>query len=98
MPSDIIATDQATTDQTTADQSSTDNVSDIPLDASDESDINENTFDSDGFLKSATELPGVYRMFDEKAELLYVGKAKNLKKRLSSYFRKTGLHIKHECW
>ncbi len=94
MPSDIIATDQAMTDQTTADHSSTDDVSDISLDASDESDINENTFDSDGFLKSVTELPGVYRMFDEKAELLYVGKAKNLKKRLSSYFRKTGLHIK----
>ncbi|GAA3934333.1 excinuclease ABC subunit UvrC [Litoribacillus peritrichatus] len=51
-------------------------------------------FDSKGFLKSVTELPGVYRMFDENAELLYVGKAKSLKKRLSSYFRKNGLHIK----
>ena len=30
-------------------------------------------------------------MFDEGAKLLYVGKAKNLKKRLASYFRKTGL-------
>ena len=54
----------------------------------------ESTFDSSSFLKSVTELPGVYRMFDQSDELLYVGKAKNLKKRLSSYFRKTGLPIK----
>ena len=54
----------------------------------------ESTFDSPSFLKSVTELPGVYRMFDQSNELLYVGKAKNLKKRLSSYFRKTGLPIK----
>lgn len=51
-------------------------------------------FDSKSFLKSVTELPGVYRMFDEQQELLYVGKAKNLKKRLSSYFRSSGLPIK----
>ncbi|MGE8504523.1 MAG: excinuclease ABC subunit UvrC [Pseudomonas sp.] len=47
-------------------------------------------FDSSAFLATCSGRPGVYRMFDGEARLLYVGKAKNLKKRLSSYFRKTG--------
>lgn len=47
-------------------------------------------FDSSAFLATCSGRPGVYRMFDGETRLLYVGKAKNLKKRLSSYFRKTG--------
>lgn len=47
-------------------------------------------FDSSAFLASCSGRPGVYRMFDADAKLLYVGKAKNLKKRLASYFRKVG--------
>jgi len=49
------------------------------------------SFDSAGFLAHCSSHPGVYRMLDTEARLLYVGKAKNLKRRLSSYFRKTGL-------
>src|SRR6476646_3407789 len=38
-------------------------------------------------LKHAPTAPGVYRMVDGKGEVLYVGKAKNIKKRLASYAR-----------
>ena len=47
-------------------------------------------FDPSAFLATCSGRPGVYRMFDTEGRLLYVGKAKNLKKRLASYFRKTG--------
>ncbi|NRH29636.1 excinuclease ABC subunit UvrC [Pseudomonas sp. MS19] len=50
-----------------------------------------NVFDASAFLATCSGRPGVYRMFDVDAKLLYVGKAKNLKKRLASYFRTTGL-------
>jgi len=39
-------------------------------------------------------MPGVYRMLDRHLKVIYVGKAKNLKTRLASYFRKTGLSTK----
>ncbi len=45
-------------------------------------------FDSEAFLKSVTEQPGVYRMYNHEQTVIYVGKAKQLKKRLASYFRK----------
>ena len=42
-------------------------------------------FDASAFLATCSNRPGVYRMFDADAKLLYVGKAKSLKKRLASY-------------
>jgi excinuclease ABC subunit C len=48
-------------------------------------------FDHKGFLATVNGKPGVYRMIDKQDKVIYVGKAKNLKKRLASYFRKTGL-------
>lgn len=44
-------------------------------------------FDAKGFMQSVPQQPGVYRMLNAKGIVIYVGKAKNLKKRLSSYFR-----------
>ena len=45
-------------------------------------------FDGKTFVRNLTGAPGVYRMFDARDELLYVGKAGNLKKRVGSYFLK----------
>ena len=45
------------------------------------------SFDSKAFLKTLSPLPGVYRMLDERGQILYVGKAINLRKRVASYFR-----------
>jgi len=39
-------------------------------------------------IKSLPEVPGVYQYFDKEKRILYIGKAKNLKKRVSSYFNK----------
>ncbi|MEW8029645.1 MAG: excinuclease ABC subunit UvrC, partial [Candidatus Thiodiazotropha sp.] len=46
-------------------------------------------FDHTVFLKTLTTRPGVYRMVNAEGGVLYVGKAKNLKKRVSSYFTRS---------
>jgi excinuclease ABC subunit C len=48
-------------------------------------------FDHKSFLTSLTTRPGVYQMYDSSQKLLYVGKARNLKNRVGSYFRASGL-------
>ncbi|ORU89539.1 MAG: excinuclease ABC subunit C [Cycloclasticus sp. symbiont of Poecilosclerida sp. M] len=51
-------------------------------------------FDSKNFLKNLTLKPGVYKMFDAREQCIYVGKAKSLKKRVSSYFKKNDSDVK----
>ena len=57
----------------------------------------ETAFDFQAFLNTLTSLPGVYRMVGTGGEVLYVGKARNLKKRVSSYFRRTGAAVKTQA-
>ncbi|NTS75238.1 excinuclease ABC subunit UvrC [Catenovulum sp. SM1970] len=52
------------------------------------------SFDYKSFLKTLTNQAGVYQMFDKQSEVIYVGKAKDLKKRVSSYFRDTVTNAK----
>ncbi len=54
----------------------------------------DHAFDHRSFLKTVSTMPGVYRMIDSQQKVIYVGKAKKLKNRLASYFRKSGLSTK----
>ncbi len=54
-------------------------------------------FDHSRFLANTTQQPGIYQMFGVDGGILYVGKAKNLKLRLASYFRKSGLTPKTQA-
>ena len=47
-------------------------------------------------IKEAPPRPGVYRMIDGRGDVLYVGKAKNIKKRIAAYARPTGLDTRIE--
>jgi len=54
-------------------------------------------FDVKAFLKSLTQRPGIYKMLDAQGQIIYIGKAKNLKNRVSSYFRSNAASPKQQA-
>jgi excinuclease ABC subunit C len=54
------------------------------------------TFDSKTFLNTLTQRPGIYKMFNAQGEIIYIGKAKNLKNRVSSYFKTQSASLKQQ--
>ncbi len=60
------------------------------------SEISINNFDVKAFLKQLTTRPGIYTMLNDRGEIIYIGKAKNLKNRVSSYFKTQTASIKQQ--
>jgi excinuclease ABC subunit C len=53
-------------------------------------------FDSASFLKNLTTRSGIYKMLNDQGEIIYIGKAKNLKNRVSSYFKNSSATTKQQ--
>lgn len=54
-------------------------------------------FDVKAFLRHLTQRPGIYKMLDDKGEIIYIGKAKNIKNRVASYFRSQSASPKQQA-
>ncbi len=57
----------------------------------------ETGFDVKAFLKTLTTRPGIYKMLNGQGEIIYIGKAKNLKNRVSSYFKTQSVSTKQHA-
>lgn len=56
--------------------------------------MSDTAFDHKSFLPTLPNKPGIYRMLDARHQVLYVGKARNLRNRVANYFRSSGLETK----
>ena len=56
-----------------------------------QSSVTKSSFDAKDFIATLPHQPGIYQMLDAQNQPLYIGKAKDLKKRLPAYFKKHGL-------
>jgi excinuclease ABC subunit C len=63
------------------------NVADVQEPANTAAPAEERVFDAAAFLRHLTNRPGVYRMLDRDRRVIYVGKARNLRRRVGNYFR-----------
>ena len=54
-------------------------------------------FDINHFLENLTPCSGIYKMFNAQDEIIYIGKAKNLKKRVASYFKGHSASFKQQA-
>lgn len=59
--------------------------------------MSEEKFDAKAFIATVPTRPGCYRMYDSSDQIIYVGKASDLKKRLASYFVKTATSTKTQA-
>ncbi|MEY3882121.1 MAG: hypothetical protein RIQ94_2917, partial [Pseudomonadota bacterium] len=54
-------------------------------------------FDSATFLKNLTTHSGIYKMLNAAGDIIYIGKAKNLKNRVASYFKSSSISLKQQA-
>lgn len=59
--------------------------------------VSQTEFDVKAFLKTLTKRPGIYKMLNAEGDIIYIGKAKNLKNRVSSYFRSQSASPKQQA-
>src|ERR1700733_4687127 len=94
-PADALLRDAPPREATSRDASSSSpGAAPTPLPVGVPASVPPTKFDAKSFVDSLPARPGVYRMLDAQGEILYVGKARNLKSRVGSYFQPSNVQPK----